>query len=165
MYRTIVPLIAGLLFTLPVMGQKLESCKFEKDEFTGKTSVQCPHTQVAVEEQPIEKVYAAYASVAMNEGQYALIVTMRAESWNLLSEDTAYAIIDGKRHEFGAAPNRNGNEILLGGKVAEQLLVVIPNTAVEKLASAEEFRVKIGTGVYDFSPVTEDFATIINQNY
>lgn len=126
-----------------------ELCEVETDEFTEKTSVVCPTHEFTVEEQPDETIYYTRARLQRQEGTNYLLIVTGSDSWNFLSAEEAYAIIDGENYQFKFATV--DNETNDGGSVTEQNAALIPSKVLSQIKECSEFRMKVGRAVFDLS--------------
>ena len=154
-------LLAVLFFAGPARGQKVEPaplaggepCEREVDEFTGVASYTCPSLSLEVEKQPSEQIYGAKGLLLHNDGSTFFLITTYSDSWNFLSVETAYTLLDGKRAKFALqSVNREVN----GGRVYEQNAIQLSSKDLQRLAEVTEFRMKVGLAV--FGVPVEDLA-------
>lgn len=157
MLRPITLIAALLLIPMLAFGQ---NCTSETDEFTGETDISCDNVEVTVNEQPLETIYGAWVMAVQAEGQNAMVLTVRAESWNFIDADQAYAIIDGERYQFRVV---NGEREVDDGDVIEQKIIPLGGKDAQAIANAQKFRLKVGQAVFDASPVSSNFEMILNK--
>lgn len=74
----------------------------------------------------------------------AFVITSISDSWNFLSVDKAYMLIDGER--FTLSTIQLDREVD-GGSVTEQTAVVVSGDVMRVMKSASTIRMKIGQAV------------------
>jgi hypothetical protein len=124
-------------------------CDTEKDEFTGKISIDCPVIGMKTEEHVGENLYQSRAILVRNKGVAALHFVFGAESWNFLDARTAYALIDGENQKWNL--EQVATETQSGGDVLEDHAVRLNQSQLKALANSKTFRVKIKQSVFDLS--------------
>jgi len=116
-------------------------CLTKTDEFTGKTSSVCfIGDDIEIEDQPSEPIM--YMSLYLSSE--AFVITSISDSWNFLSVDKAYMLIDGER--FTLSTIQLDREVD-GGSVTEQTAVVVSGDVMRVMKSASTIRMKIGQAV------------------
>lgn len=119
-------------------------CTRETDEFKQQTVTRCEPLSAEVEEQPAETLYRVRVVLGrLDDAPYLLLSTV-SDSWNFLDVETAYALIDDKRHEFRLS---RVDQDVDGGQVSEQNAIMLDADALETLAEAREVRMKAGQAV------------------
>jgi hypothetical protein len=78
-----------------------------------------------------------------------LLIATSSDSWNFLSTEKAYAIIDGESYQFKFATV--DNETNDAGSVTEQNVAFISSEVLSQIVECSEFRMKVGRAVFDLS--------------
>lgn len=141
---------AAMLLSAPVQAQT--PCQSETDEFTETKTAECPMIQPVVEKQPTERLHKSairLARVSTDKATSAiLMVITRSDSWNFLSENSLYAIIDGERYTWKL---RRGATDMDMGSVIEGYHAILTKAELNDISSSNSFRLKLGTAVFDLS--------------
>lgn len=151
-----------LLFLFPVQAQE---CDVEEDEFEGVISIKCDVGEVQVEEQPDDSL--SYAGLQIRgfperEMWMGATLTLRSNTvpLNFNAGKKAFALIDGDRYEFKA---RRAVGEARGGPGEKIFGITLRPEAVRAIEASEEFRVKLGEAVFNFSSAIDDVEYIVSK--
>lgn len=153
---TMITVILTLFLALvgsPAAGQ---SCDVETDEFSGEKEISCDYVDIAVEDQPAERLTSSRAMFVSIDGETVLIVYSKSDSWNFLDVDSAYALIDNNRAEWSL--KRIETQTTDYGSVEELHGMVVTRSELRRIANSQTFRMRVGGAVYDLSD------TAVNQH-
>ncbi len=134
-------LISGSLSSLHA--QSLTQDKV--DEFTGDRIIQSESEKIDHEGFSGR----TYISAFYNEGTYVMIITVISnDSWQLLSTNTAYFLIDGERESHDL---KRVETDVSSGTTTERHAIILSESEFERFGEAEEIRFKAGGNVYTLS--------------
>lgn len=119
--------------------------KNEVDEFTGNRVIQSDYERI--EHDGFSG--RAFVSAFYNEGTYLLVLTVRSnDSWQLLSTDAAYFIIDGERESYNI--NQFESDVS-NDSTMMQYSITLSESEFESFGKAEEIKFRINRNVYTLS--------------
>jgi hypothetical protein len=151
--RTVIPFVLALLLSAaPALGQ-VEFVQNKTDEFTGNRIVQTAYEDVTVQQSGDEPLTLSKSSVLYADGEWALSIATRSDSWALLGTDTAYFLADGKRFET-KLHRQTGDAEDYG--VYEEHFVLLTELMRSVFSQATEVRMKTGKYVFDITDAVDD---------
>jgi len=121
-------------------------CKTETDEFTQRKIIRCETVNIQVESQPRRDLFYHRAGIREVDEQPLILFVTGSDSWNFLSVDRAYAIIDGKNYDFELM--NVSSETTDTGSVSEQNAILLTTDHLQRISDAKKFRVKIGHAIF-----------------